>query len=119
MNLILTPHFTPAKRAGDFVFVSGQLPFGEDGSIISGDIFVQTRHALALIEKALATADASLSDIVKVMVWLTSPDLFADFNRTYAKYFPALPPARATVCSALMVPGALVEMEAVAYTGAC
>jgi 2-iminobutanoate/2-iminopropanoate deaminase len=53
--------------------------------------------------------------VVKNMVWLTDPADFPVFNRTYAEYFPEEPPARATVGTTLMVPGALIEIEAIAY----
>jgi len=49
------------------------------------------------------------------MIWLVNTEDFPAFNKAYADYFPGQPPARATVCSALMVPGALIEIEAVAY----
>ena len=111
----LAPHFSIAKRAGDFIFVSGQLPFNAPGVIVEGDIEAQTAQCLLNIEKALATVDAQLSDVVKNMVWLTNSEDFASFNSAYAQYFPDAPPARATVCSALMVPGALIEIESVAY----
>jgi reactive intermediate/imine deaminase len=111
----LVPHFTPAKRAGDFIFVSGQLPFVAPGKIIAGDITAQLKQCMANIAEALAAVDASLEDVVKNMVWLTDPADFPAFNAAYAEYFPTAPPARATVCSALMVPGALIEIEAVAY----
>jgi 2-iminobutanoate/2-iminopropanoate deaminase len=58
---------------------------------------------------------AELADVVKNMVWLTDVSDFPNFNSAYARHFPNSPPARATVCSALMVAGALIEIEAVAY----
>lgn len=109
------PHFTPAKRAGDLVFVSGQLPFDESGKIVDGGIEAQTRRCLQQVEQALADVGVGLDELVKVMVWLTATEDFPAFNVTYAQYFPESPPARATVCSALMVPGARIEIEAVAY----
>lgn len=111
----VVPHFSAAKRAGDFIFVSGQLPFQAPGEIIDGDIEVQTRQCLEIIRTALASVDADLGDVVKNMVWLTNTEDFPAFNSAYAKHFPTAPPARATVCSALMVPGALIEIESVAY----
>ncbi len=109
------PHFSAARRAGDFVFVSGQLPFDNDMQIVSGDIVVQTQVVLNNIAVALATADCGLEDVVKTMVWLKDPDDFPGFNATYAEFFPNHPPARATVGSQLMVEGALIEIEAVAH----
>ena len=113
--MALKPHFSAAKRAGDFIFVSGQLPFEASMRIIEGDVAKQTHAVIKNIEMALAAAGAELSDIVKTMVWLADPADFPDFNATYAQHFPDEPPARATVGSTLMVEGALVEIEAVAY----
>lgn len=109
------PHFSAARRAGDFIFVSGQLPFDAGGRIVDGDIIAQTRQCLRNLESILAAEGAGLRDVVKVMVWLTSPLDFLAFNRCYAEFFPETPPTRATVCSALMVAGARIEIEATAY----
>lgn len=114
MSLVV-PHFTPAKRAGDFIFVSGQLAFVEPGVLVEGGLAAQLDQCMQNIESALAEVGASLQDVVKNMVWLTSPVHFPEFNSAYAGFFPEAPPARATVCSALMVPGALIEIEATAY----
>lgn len=111
----LKPHFSAARRAGDFIFVSGQLPFGDGGGIVAGDICAQTRQCLRNVEAILAAEGAELGDVVKVTVWLTDPQDFPDFNRCYAEFFTDRPPTRATVCSALMLPGARIEIEATAY----
>jgi 2-iminobutanoate/2-iminopropanoate deaminase len=111
----LIPHFTAAKRAGDYIFVSGQLPFSAPGEIVKGDVVVQLEQCMTNIEVALQTVGASLSDVVKNMIWLVNTEDFPAFNSAYAQYFPENPPARATVRSDLMVPGALIEIEALAY----
>lgn len=103
-----------AYRAGDFIFVSGQVAFGPDGKVVPGGIEAETRQTLDNIGASLAEAGAKLSDLVKVTVWLADLDDFPAFNATYATYFPASPPARSTVQAGLMV-GARVEIEAVAY----
>lgn len=66
-----------AVRAGDFVFLSGQIPFGPDGNLVGGNIETQTRQVLDNIAAALALADATLADVVKTTIWLTDP---ADFQ---------------------------------------
>jgi 2-iminobutanoate/2-iminopropanoate deaminase len=111
----IVPHFTPAKRAGDFIFVSGQLPFSAPGVVEGETVAAQLRQCMHNIEVALATQGATLGDVVKNMVWLTRIEDFPEFNDSYREFFPNDPPARATVCSALMVPGALIEIEATAY----
>ena len=111
----LKPHFTPAYRAGDYIFVSGQLPFDADMRLVEGDITVQTRVVIENIGQALANVGSDLGRVVKTMVWLTDPSDFPEFNRTYAEYFPENAPARATVGTTLMVDGARIEIEALAY----
>jgi len=105
---------SPAIRAGDFVFVSGQVPVDTDGAVVSGGICPETDQVIANITKVLALADCRLSDIVKTTVWLRNRDDFATFNAAYAKHFPSSPPTRSTAESRLMIDIA-VEIEAIAY----
>ena len=100
-----------AVRVGDFVFLSGQLAFGSDGKIVAGGIGPQTRQCLRSIEKLLLDLGAQMTDVARATVWLTDPRDFASFNVVYAEYFAEAPPARSTVCSALMLPDAKVEIE--------
>ena len=105
---------SPAIRAGDFVFVSGQVPVDTDGAVVSGGIGPETDQVITNITKVLALADCTLSDIVKTTVWLRNRDDFAAFNGAYAKYFSSSPPTRSTAESRLMI-DISVEIEAVAY----
>ena len=105
---------SPVIRAGDFVFVSGQVPIGADGAIVPGGIEPETHQVIANITKVLALADCTLSDIIKTTVWLRNRDDFAAFNAAYAKHFPSSPPTRSTAESRLMIDIA-VEIEAIAY----
>lgn len=105
---------SPAVRAGDFVYVSGQVPVGKDGRIVEGGIGPQTEAVLRNIEAALALAGCELSDVVKTTAWLKHAEDFAGFNAAYAPFFPRNPPARSTAESRLMI-DILVEIEAVAY----
>jgi reactive intermediate/imine deaminase len=105
---------SPAVRAGDLVFVSGQVPVGRDGKIVEGGIVAETEQVIRNIEAALKLADCSLSDVVKTTVWLRDRDDFAAFNGAYGRAFPQDPPARTTSEARLMVDIA-VEIEAVAY----
>ncbi len=106
--------FVPAVRAGDFVFVSGQVAMDDQGEIISGGIVAQTRKTIDNIVAVLDSAGCTLEDVVKVNVWLDDPRDFWSFNRVYAEYFTDAPPARSTVASAIMV-DAKIEMDVVAY----
>ncbi len=105
---------SPAVRAGDFIFISGQVPVGENGEYVGGTIEAQTRQVLENVKAALALAGADMSDVVKTTVWLEDARDFGGFNKVYATYFPTNPPARTTAEGRLMV-DIKVEIEAIAY----
>lgn len=105
---------SPAVRAGDFVYVSGQVPTGADGKVVAGGIAEQTRQVLENMKAALALAGAEMTDVVKCTVILTDVKEFAAFNTVYASYFPKDPPARTTLEAQLVI-DIKVEIEAVAY----
>jgi reactive intermediate/imine deaminase len=105
---------SPAVRAGDMIYISGQVPAGADGKIIEGNIETQTRQVLENIKAALALAGATLEDVVKTTVWLEDARDFGRMNAVYATYFPKEPPARTTVESRLMI-DIKIEIEAIAY----
>jgi enamine deaminase RidA (YjgF/YER057c/UK114 family) len=101
-------------RAGDFVFLTGQVPFKDGVPMTSGSIEDQTHAVLTEIRETLELAGCELSDVVKAMVWLTSRDDFPGFNSVYAEYFPVDPPTRSAVVNDLLV-DCRVEVEVVAY----
>ena len=105
--------FAKAVRAGDFVYVSGQVPT-EDGEVVPGGIVAQTEKVIEHLRAVLALADCGLEHVVRVGVWLDDPRDFSSFNAVFERHFAAHPPTRATVQSSLMV-DAKVEMDAVAY----
>ncbi len=105
---------SPAVRAGDFIFVSGQVPVGADGVVVSGGIEAQTRKCIENVEAALKLAGASLADVVKTLVVIADARDFGAFNKVYAGYFPQNPPARTTMEARLMI-DIRIEIEAVAY----
>ena len=106
--------FSKAVRAGDFVYVSGQVAFGSDGVLVSGAIEDQTRQTLRNIEAVLKEAGCALQDVVKVNVWLDDARDFGRFNSTYAEFFAKEAPARSTVESKLMI-DAKIEVDCIAY----
>jgi reactive intermediate/imine deaminase len=103
-----------AIRAGDFVFLTGQVPFRDGAVMTTGSIEEQTRAALDDIRATLALAGCELRDVVKAMVWLRDRADFPGFNAVYAEYFPVDPPARSAVLSDLLV-DVRVEIEVVAW----
>lgn len=113
--MAIAPALSPAVPAGDLLFLSGQLAFGADGAIVApDDIAVQTRQVLANIASVLKGHGLGLSNVVKTTVWLTDTADFAAFNEAYAASFGSHRPARSTVRSDLMLPGARIEIEAIA-----
>ena len=105
---------SPATRAGDFVFVSGQVPTDDEGQVIAGGIEAQTRQVFARLRQALALADCTLADVAKVSVWLNDARDFGSFNRVYMECFGEHRPARSTVEARLMI-DAKVEIDVTAY----
>jgi 2-iminobutanoate/2-iminopropanoate deaminase len=105
---------SPAVRAGDFVYVSGQVPVGSDGIVVKGGITEQTEQVLQNVKAALALAGCGMEDVVKTTCWLDDARDFGGFNAVYAKHFPKDPPARSTAESRLMI-DIKVEIEAIAY----
>lgn len=103
-----------AIRAGDFVFLTGQVPFKGGEVMTTGTIEDQTGAVLEDIKSTLALADCKLSDVVKAMIWLRDRADFPGFNAVYGEYFPDEPPARSAVISELLV-NVRVEVEVVAY----
>ena len=73
--------FSPAVRAGDFIYVSGQVPADAQGEIVSGGIEAQTRQVMDNIKAALALAGATLDDVCKCTCWLDDARDFGAFNR--------------------------------------
>jgi len=103
-----------AVRAGDFVFLTGQVPMQNGAVMTHGSIEDQTRVVLDDITATLALAGCDRNDVVKSMVWLTSRDDFPGFNAVYAEYFPEQPPARSAIVNELLV-DVKVEIEVIAY----
>jgi len=102
--------------AGDFIFVSGQVPRDPaTGEIVGGTIEEQTKQVLENIKAILAAGGATLADVVKVSAHLSDLADFAAYNKVYETYFPDPKPTRTTVGSQLL--GFLVEIDAIAYVG--
>jgi reactive intermediate/imine deaminase len=106
--------FSAAVRAGDFVYVSGQVPANAEGEIVAGGIEAQTRQVMENLKAALALAGATFDDVCKCTCWLQDARDFGAFNRVYMSYFPNGRPARSTTEARLMV-DAKVEIDVVAY----
>ncbi|AAV95954.1 RidA family protein [Ruegeria pomeroyi] len=103
-----------AIRAGDFVFLTGQIPMRDGVPITTGSVEEQTRAVLDDITATLALAGCTRDDVVKAMVWLRARSDFPGFNAVYGEYFPHDPPTRSAVVSDLLV-DVRVEVEVMAY----
>jgi 2-iminobutanoate/2-iminopropanoate deaminase len=103
-----------AIRAGDFVFLTGQIPMRDGVPMTDGTVEEQTRAVLNDITATLAEAGCSRDDVVKAMVWLRDRADFPGFDEVYGEYFPVKPPTRSAIVSDLLV-DARVEVEIMAY----
>ncbi|MBL0404974.1 RidA family protein [Microvirga aerilata] len=107
--------YSQAIRAGDMIFVSGQLPLDPGGTLVGlGDIKAQTRRVLDNIAAILRAAGSSLDQVVKTTVFLTSLDNFSGMNEIYASVFKSPYPARSTVEIGRLPGGMLLEIECIA-----
>jgi 2-iminobutanoate/2-iminopropanoate deaminase len=106
--------FHPAVRAGDFIFVSGQVAKDENGNMCLGNIEEETRWTIESIKRILALEGADLTDIVKVTVYLEDARNFGRYNKVFSEYFPDGRLARTTVEARAAIE-CKIEMDAVAY----
>ena len=109
--------YSPAVRAGGYIYVSGQIPVDPvTNQTVLGDVKIETRQVLSNIQRILEGCGASLSDVVRCGVFRVDVKDFADMNEVYAEFFGTAKPARTTIAvAALPLPGAKVEIDAVAY----
>jgi len=109
--------YSPAVRAGGFIYFSGQVPIDPvTNTPVTGDVKAETRQVLTNVRRILEGCGASLADVVKCCVFLADVRDFAAMNEVYTEFFGAAKPARTTIgVAALPLPGAKVEIDAVAY----
>lgn len=116
---IATPRgpYSPAVRAGGFIYVSGQIPVDpETNQPVLGDIRTETRQVLNNITRILEGCGANRADVVKCQVYLTDVKDFPAMNEVYSEFFGQAKPARTTIgVAALPLPNAKIEIDAVAY----
>ena len=106
--------FYPAVRAGDFIFVSGQVAKDADGTMIEGTIEVETQATIDAIARILAEDGATLRDVVRVTTYLQDTRDFGRYNKVFAANFTEAGLARTTV-QAHAVINTKIEMDAIAY----
>ncbi|MCP4366166.1 MAG: RidA family protein [Planctomycetes bacterium] len=107
--------YSQGVRAGDFIFLSGQIPIDPaTGNIIEGGVRVQTRRVLENLDAVLEAAGSSLDNVVKTTIYLASMGDYAAVNEIYAEFFKGSKPARATVEVSRLPKDVDVEIDAIA-----
>lgn len=107
--------FCSAVKAGDLIFLSGTAALKDDDGNDLTTIEGQTHQIMKQMVRTLSNFDATLDDIVKVTIYIGEQEEWSKMNDVYRSYFKGDLPARATCVAGLVVPGFLIEMEAVAY----
>lgn len=107
--------YSQAVKAGNFIYVSGQLPINAETGEMPEDIKGQTHQSIENIKAILAEDGATLDNVLKSTVYLADMSLFAPMNEVYAEHFKAVYPARAAFAVKELPKKALVEIEVVAY----
>lgn len=107
--------YSPAIRAGTFLFLSGQIPIDPaSGALVDGGIGAQTEQVMRNIGALLEAAGAGFEHVVRTTVFLADMNEFAAMNECYAKFVVDPPPARSTVQVARLPRDARVEIDAIA-----
>ncbi len=106
--------YSPARAAGEWLFVSGQIALDESGNLVRGSAARQAELCLRHLDARLREAGFSPAQVVKTTVFLADIKSFAEVNEVYAKFFAPPYPARSAVAVTALPKGAAVEIEAVA-----
>jgi reactive intermediate/imine deaminase len=108
--------YSQAVRVGDTVYLSGQIPLDpQTMEVVEGDIGARARRVFDNLAAVMQEAGGSLSDIVKLTIYLVDLEQFGQVNEVMAEYFDAPFPSRATVAVAALPKGAPIEVEGVAH----
>lgn len=107
--------YSQAVKSNGLIFASGQIPIDPaTGSIVDGGIEAQARQAFSNVRNILEAADATMTDVVKVTVFMADMADFAIVNDIYAEHFTEPYPARSAVAVKSLPKGALIEVEVIA-----
>ena len=108
--------YSQAVRAGQFLYVSGQIPIDPlSGQVVDGDVTAQTHRVMRSLGAILGSAGANFDDVVRTTIFLTDLGDFAKVNEAYGSYFSDPAPTRATVEVAALPKGVCVEIDAIAH----
>jgi len=121
MNSVYSAHapaaigpYAQGVVAGNLLFTSGQIPLRADGTLVEGNITVQTEQVLANLNAILLAAGVSFADVIKTTVFMKNLDDFSAMNAVYANAFGEHKPARSTVQVVKLPRDALIEIELIA-----
>ncbi|KJS87743.1 MAG: hypothetical protein JM58_03515 [Peptococcaceae bacterium BICA1-8] len=110
--------YSQAVKAGQLLFVSGQLPINaQTGELVKDGIQAETKQVLENLQAIIEAAGAQMKDIIKTTIFLKDMNNFALVNETYGGYFQFEPPARACVEVSRLPKDVNVEIEAVVFLG--
>lgn len=109
--------FSHACAAGNFAFLTGQMPIDpKTNKIVDGDIEIQTRRVMDNLNIVLSEMGLSFADVVSARAFLTDMDEYEVFNETYRSFFtPSALPARTCIGVVALALGAKVEVDFIAY----
>ncbi|MEM2942402.1 MAG: RidA family protein [Candidatus Bathyarchaeia archaeon] len=107
--------YSNLTRAGDFIFIAGQVAIRPETGDTPIDLKEQLRLVFENIKKLVESEGGTLADVVKTTAYLADPSYHEEYDRLYRSYFSEGYPARSTVQARLMHPDFKVEIEAVAY----
>lgn len=116
----LKPHNFPemsyshAVKAGEFVFVSGQIGMDYQSGIMKDDFETQARQAFKNLSFILDAANSGLTKVIKTTIWLKNTDNFESLNKIFKEYFPENAPARSTPVVDLPIERIQLSIEAIA-----
>jgi len=110
--------YSQAIRAGQFLFVSGQVPIDPStGALVEGGIAEQTRRAFQNVGEILKAGGATFQHVVRSTVYLADLNDFAAMNEVYATFFTPPQPARSTIQAARLPRDARIEVDVIAFLG--
>ena len=110
--------YSQGVRAGNFIFISGQIPLDPSTmEVVSDEFEKQVKQVLTNLEAVAKEADSTLSDIVKITVYLKNLEDFQSVNSAMSEVFSKPYPARAAVEVSRLPKDVLVEMDAIIYIG--
>ena len=107
--------YSQAKIVANFVFTSGQIPLKPDGTMVSGNFELECIQVLDNVKEILNASGSSISNIIKLTVYLTDLSKFDILNNIFNKYFDDYLPARSTIEVSKLPKDSRVEIEAIGF----